>query len=82
MQTIVSDTACKQAACGRMAHLLAVAGSICAWAGDAAAYIDPATGSLAMQMLLGAVFGALATVRLWFGKVKALVMRCLHRDKE
>lgn len=39
----------------------------------AAAYLDPGTGSMVIQILIGAIFGALATIRIWWGKVAALI---------
>jgi hypothetical protein len=69
-QPILPRGVCKQAYGGSLA-LLAY-GAFC---GQALAYIDPASGSLAMQLLLGAAFSALATVKLWWAKVKALFSR-------
>jgi hypothetical protein len=34
------------------------------------AYLDPATGGMALQAIVGAVAAAAVTGRLWWGKVK------------
>jgi hypothetical protein len=39
--------------------------------GTAQAYLDPGTGSIALQFLLAAVVGVLATVRLYWDRMKA-----------
>lgn len=36
------------------------------------AYIDPATGSLILQVLFGAIVTAIATIKLWWHKFKGL----------
>ena len=36
----------------------------------ASAYIDPGTGSLIFQIIVGAILGAVLTVKLWWLKVK------------
>lgn len=41
--------------------------------GDAHAYLDPGTGSVALQLLLAGVVGGLATVRLYWDRVKTLI---------
>lgn len=35
------------------------------------AYLDPGTGSLLVQMFLGAVAGVLVTMNLWWHKIKS-----------
>ena len=54
---------------------LAVAGLILLHPSFAHAYIDPGSGSMLMQVLLSAVFGALFFARAFFGKVAAGVRR-------
>jgi len=39
------------------------------------AYIDPGTGSLVFQVLVGAAVGALVTVKLYWQRVKAFFAR-------
>lgn len=41
----------------------------------ACAYIDPGTGTMLIQVLAAAIFGALFTVRSWFGSLKALFIK-------
>ena len=41
--------------------------------GSAHAYLDPNTGSMALQLLLAGVVGVLATVRLYWSRLKAFV---------
>lgn len=38
---------------------------------DAHAYLDPGTGSLIIQGLLAALFGAAFTIKLYWGRLKA-----------
>ena len=70
MQLIASIRACKQLLPGALALL-----AYFALAGDAQAYIDPASGSLAAQFLLGFIFGMMATAKLWYAKLKAFFQR-------
>jgi hypothetical protein len=46
--------------------------------GDAQAYLDPGTGSVALQLLLAGVVGTLATVRLYWDRIKTF----FHRRQE
>jgi hypothetical protein len=39
------------------------------------AYIDPGTGSMLIQVLAAAIFGALFTMKTWLGSFKALFVR-------
>lgn len=43
--------------------------------GEARAYIDPGTGSLLIQGFIAAVAGAMAALRLYWGRVKAFLAR-------
>jgi hypothetical protein len=43
--------------------------------GQAQAYLDPNTGSMALQLLLAGVVGTLATVKLYWDRVKTLFVR-------
>ena len=36
-------------------------------------YIDPGTGSFLLQLLIGGLLGGLATIKLWWARVKMLV---------
>lgn len=44
-------------------------------ASPAYAYLDPGTGSMLLQLVLGGVAGALAVGRLYWHRLKALVTR-------
>ena len=39
--------------------------------GSASAYIDPATGSMVLQMIIGGIAGAFVTVKLYWIQIKA-----------
>lgn len=41
------------------------------WSGNALAYLDPGTGFLILQGIIGAVAGVLVSGRIYFGKLKA-----------
>jgi len=43
--------------------------------GELQAYLDPGTGSVVMQVVLGGIVGGLAFARLYWRKVKAFVFR-------
>jgi hypothetical protein len=43
--------------------------------GDLHAYLDPGTGSVAVQLILGGLVAALAAVRLYWGRVKGFFRR-------
>jgi hypothetical protein len=43
--------------------------------GGAQAYLDPGTGSMALQLLLAGVVGVLATVRLYWDRMKGFFAR-------
>ena len=42
---------------------------------QASAYLDPGTGSMVLQLLLGGVAGAVVVVKLYWGKVKDFFTR-------
>jgi len=43
--------------------------------GTVQAYLDPGTGSMALQLLIAGVVGALATLRLYWARIKAFFLR-------
>jgi hypothetical protein len=43
--------------------------------GELRAYLDPGTGSIAIQLLLGGLVAAFATVKLYWDRLKAFVRR-------
>jgi hypothetical protein len=46
---------------------------------DAQAYLDPGTGSLIVQLLLGAIFGAVMTVKLWWAQARSVIGNLFRR---
>jgi hypothetical protein len=44
------------------------------------AYLDPGTGSMVLQLALGAAVGALAVVKLYWRRLKAFALRRRHSD--
>jgi hypothetical protein len=44
-------------------------------------YLDPGTGSIALQLILGGVVAALATVRLYWDRIKTFLHR-KHVERE
>lgn len=49
---------------------------------SAAAYLDPGTGSLILQMLIAGIVGAMFTIKLYWYKLKAFIARLLGEEKE
>jgi hypothetical protein len=43
--------------------------------GSVHAYLDPGTGSIALQLLLGGIVAAIATARMYWSRIKAFVTR-------
>jgi hypothetical protein len=43
--------------------------------GTAHAYLDPGTGSMALQLILGGIVGGLTLMKLYWRRVKAFVLR-------
>lgn len=41
-----------------------------AWASPAQAYLDPGTGSMILQGIIGAIAGALVMLRIYWAKIK------------
>jgi hypothetical protein len=67
----------------RVSLLLGVMAFCVLPAANAFAYIDAGTGSLIIQLAMGAFLGALLTVRLWWAKLKDLLARIAGRhDKD
>jgi hypothetical protein len=47
--------------------------------GRAHAYVDPATGSIVIQILVAGVLGALFTMKQWWGRVATAARQLLDR---
>ena len=45
-------------------------------------YIDPGTGSFLLQLLIGGLLGGLATIKLWWGRVRGYVRGTRHSTPE
>lgn len=56
-----------------LARLVAAAVLVLASAGAADAYLDPGSGSMLLQLVLGGFAGLAVLVKLYWGKLKALV---------
>ena len=50
--------------------------------GDVHAYLDPGTGSMVLQVVLGGLVGGLAFAKLYWRKVKSLVLRRRDTDDD
>jgi hypothetical protein len=50
------------------------------WSGSLHAYLDPGTGSMVLQFVLGGIVGVLAIVKLYWRRLKAIVLR--RRDAD
>ena len=48
--------------------------------GSVQAYLDPGTGSIALQLLIAGIVGALATVRLYWDRLRTFVRRTTERE--
>ena len=59
-------------ACAALAWLLSPS--------PAYAYLDPGTGGMLLQLLLGGAFGALVVGKLYFSKIKAVCSAIFMRD--
>lgn len=55
--------------------LLAVFLFVSDWTGTLHAYLDPGTGSMLLQGLLATVVGTFAVIRVYWSRIKALVLR-------
>lgn len=55
---------------------------VCYVSGDLHAYLDPGTGSMVLQLVLGGIVGALAILRLYWRRLTALVFRRRDADEK
>jgi hypothetical protein len=44
--------------------------SLASWTPSAHAYLDPGTGSLILQSIIGLIAGALVAIRVYWGRIK------------
>ena len=64
----------------RLCLVLAVA--VLLMPSDALAYIDPGTGSMLLQLLLGGFAGALVVVKLYWNRLRKVTARMMRGDKK
>jgi hypothetical protein len=57
--------------------LLTIAG-VAALTPNAYAYLDPGTGSLVLQLTIGAFLGALLTAKYWWARLKMFIGQILR----
>ena len=58
---------------GNLSRLILAAALLCGTCGPAFAYIDPGTGSMILQGLIGAVAGGLVVAKIYWSKIVGLV---------
>lgn len=46
----------------------------------AQAYLDPGSGSLIIQVIIGSILGILVTLRVYFNKIKSLIFKKSHKN--
>lgn len=49
---------------------------------DAHAYLDPGTGSMLIQVLIGGVLGSLYFIKLYWKKISSFVKEKLNKNKD
>ena len=49
--------------------------------GNVQAYLDPGTGSMAIQMLLAAVVGGLATIKIYWTRIRTVFFKATEQKK-
>ena len=50
-------------------------------ANDAYAYIDPGTGSLLLQAIIGAIIGSAMFIKIFWGKIKSICSRIFRTKR-
>ena len=53
---------------------------ILGWAPDAQAYLDPGTGSMALQLLMASILGFLFTLKTYWGKFKGFLKNLVGKS--
>jgi len=51
------------------------------YSSPAYAYLDPGAASIALQAILAALAGGLATIKIWGHKIKGIFKRKAHKEK-
>jgi hypothetical protein len=49
---------------------------------SAHAYLDPGTGSMALQLLIAGILGALFTIKMWWYRIKFFFARILGKQRD
>ena len=49
---------------------------------DAVAYLDPGTGSMALQFMIGGLFAAALTFKTYYYKIRSALTKLLKEDPE
>lgn len=49
---------------------------------DAHAYLDPGTGSMLIQVLIGGILGSLYFIKLYWKKISSFVKEKLNKNKD
>jgi hypothetical protein len=50
------------------------------WTPEAQAYLDPGTGSMALQILMASIFGFIFTLKTYWGKLKGFLKNLLGKS--
>ena len=53
---------------------------ILGWTPDAQAYLDPGTGSMALQLLMASILGFLFTLKTYWGKFKGFLKNLVGKS--
>ena len=53
---------------------------ILGWTPDAQAYLDPGTGSMALQLLMASILGFLFTLKTYWGKLKGFLKNLVGKS--
>jgi hypothetical protein len=66
----------------KLVQFLSILFVILCYSQSAAAYLDPGTGSLILQMLIAGIIGAMFTIKLYWYRLKAFVARTFGKTTE
>lgn len=79
IQLLTSDHSRRRTLLSAGAVALLAAAVVMASASPAYAYLDPGTGAMVLQLLIGGVAGALVVGKLYFAKIKAFCASLFSR---
>ena len=66
----------------KLVQFLSILFVILCYSQSAAAYLDPGTGSLILQMLIAGIIGAMFTIKLYWYRLKDFIARIFGKGKE